>query len=109
MTPEYRLTPDAEEDLLKIAIYTIETWGLQQADAYEAALESCFQAIGEREAHTSAPITHRPELQVTRCQHHYVFWLREQNTHALIVAILHEKMDLMVRLRERLDPGDLEG
>ncbi len=100
--PEYRLTPDAEDDLLEIAIYTIETWGLEQADAYEAALAACFHAIAEGEAPSSAPITHRPELKVTRCQHHYVFSLHEENTRALIVAILHEKMDLMVRLRERL-------
>ena len=100
--PEYRLTPDAEDDLLEIAIYTIRRWGLQQADVYEAALVGCFQTIGQGKEQSSAPITHRPELQVTRCRHHYVFSLREKNSPALIVAILHEKMDLMVRLRERL-------
>jgi len=31
----YQLTLDAEDDLLGIAIYTIETWGLEQAGAAE--------------------------------------------------------------------------
>lgn len=101
--PSYKLTPDAENDLLEIAIYTIETWGLEQSDSYEAALGVCFRSIAAGTAHTRSPIPHRPELQVCRCEHHYVFALLEEGSAALIVAVLHEKMDLMVRLRERLD------
>lgn len=104
----YELTPDAETDLLEIAVYTIKTWGLEQADVYEVALVNCFRAIGRGEARSSTPIPHRPELRVTRCEHHYVFSLHEESTPALIVAILHEKMDLMARLRERLDQEGLE-
>jgi toxin ParE1/3/4 len=100
---EYRLTPDAEQDLFEIAVYTIETWGLEQAGVYEAALVACFRAIGRGEARSTNPISHRPELQVTRCEHHYVFSLHEENASALIVAVLNEKMDLMARLRNRLD------
>ncbi len=99
----YALTLDAERDLLSIAIYTIETWGCEQADAYESNLECCFQAIGRGEARTSSPFPDRPELQVTRCRHHHVFSLHEGSAAVLIVAVLHEKMDLMARLRERLD------
>jgi len=99
----YRLTLDAEDDLLGIAIYTIETWGLDQADRYEAALVQCFETIADRSARTRAPIPHRPELRVCRCEHHYVFALQEEGSPTLILAVFHEKMDLMVRLRERLE------
>lgn len=102
--PAYELSRDAEQDLLGIAIYTIENWGLQHAASYEAALSECFEAIGRGQALSSAPIPQRPELRVSRCRHHHVFFLHEEGSPALILAVLHEKMDLMTRLRERLDP-----
>jgi len=98
----YRLTPDAEDDLLGIAVYTIENWGLKQLDIYEAGLVRCFVAIASGEARTQAPIPQRPELLSTRCQHHVIFWLRQKGSPPLIVAILHETMDLINRLKERL-------
>ena len=101
--PDYELTPDAETDLLDIALYTLKTWGLEQTDIYEAALESNFKGIGTGETRTRAVFEHRPELRVCRCEHHYVFALLREDEVPLIVAVLHEKMDLMVRLRERLE------
>lgn len=44
-----------------------------------------------------------PELRMMRCEHHYVFCLPRWSAPALVVAILHERMDLMVRLTERLN------
>lgn len=101
--PSYRLTPSAEDDLLQIASYTIETWGLDQASRYEAALQRCFHSLAAGTALTRSPIPSRPELQVCKCEQHYVFVLREEGAPVLIVAVLHHKLDLMVRLRERLE------
>jgi len=103
--PGYELTPDAEEDLLAIACYTIKTWGAEQADHYETALVACFEALGKGQARTTAPVEHRPELRVCRCQHHYIFSLCAENAPPLIVAVLHENMDLLARLQGRLDQG----
>ncbi len=36
-------------------------------------------------------------------EHHYVFCLPRENATALIVAIFHERMELMVRLAHRLN------
>jgi toxin ParE1/3/4 len=47
-------------------------------------------------------LKHRPELLVSRCEHHYVFHLVRKKQCPLILAVFHESMDLMVRLRERL-------
>jgi hypothetical protein len=44
-----------------------------------------------------------PALRMARCQHHYVFCLPQEDAPALIVAILHERMDLMKRLADRLN------
>jgi len=49
------------------------------------------------------PIPHRPEIVVCRCEHHFVFALVLDRAPMLILAVLHETMDLVARLRERLD------
>ena len=53
--PDYRLTSDAEVDLLQIAIYTIETWGVAKADRYEASIVQCFAAIALGDSMTTSP------------------------------------------------------
>src|SRR6056297_649506 len=101
--PSYRLSPDAVDDLLQIARYTTETWGVDQANRYATSLEQCFLSIAAGTTVTRRPIPSRPELCVCRCEHHYVFALREESDSVMIVAVLHEKMGLMVRLRDRLE------
>ena len=43
-----------------------------------------------------------PKLLMAHCEHHDAFALPREGVPALIVAILHECMDLMTRLAERL-------
>jgi toxin ParE1/3/4 len=38
-----------------------------------------------------------------RCEHHYIFCLPQHDAPALVVAILHERMDIMARLKHRLE------
>ncbi len=102
----YRLAPAAAQDLLEIAAYTIRTWGNEQAERYERALVDHFMALARGDVPTKAPIRGRPELIVSRCEHHYVFAVLQEGDSLLILAVLHEKMDLMTRLRRRLDSGE---
>ncbi len=103
--PEYEISPGAQRDLLDIACYTIKTWGLKQADRYESALRKHFNAIGDGTARARHPLSHRPELLVSRCEHHYTFYQKRENLCPLILAVFHEKMDLMTRLQSRLVEG----
>lgn len=100
--PLYELTEAADSDIQSIADYTISAWGMEQANHYEALLESHFQAIGLQKARTRAFLKHRPELLVSRIERHYVFHLVRKNRCPLILAVFHENMDLMSRLRKRL-------
>ncbi len=99
----YELTRAADADLQAIASYTVSTWGVQQARRYEALLEGHFGAIGNQKVRTRVFLKHRPELLVSHIGHHYVFHLVRGNQCPLILAVLHENMDLMNRLRDRLD------
>ena len=99
---DYQLTPEADDDLLGVAHYTIKTWGEEQAEHYAGKLRSCFETIGSGKARPRELLKTRPDLLVTRCEHHYVFYRLRKGQAPLIIAILHENMDLMNRLRERL-------
>jgi len=100
--PNYELTEKADEDLKRIALYTISKWGSAQAERYGAVLEAHFDAIGTGKAKTRVFLRHRPELRVSRARHHYVFHLEREKHLPLILAVFHEHMDLMTRLRARL-------
>ena len=45
-----------------------------------------------------------PNVRVMHCQHHYIFGLMREDAPMLIVAILHERMDVIARLQNRLKP-----
>ncbi|MCB9854689.1 MAG: type II toxin-antitoxin system RelE/ParE family toxin [Phycisphaerales bacterium] len=100
---DYELTAAADDDLLGIARYTIDTWGIEQARHYEALLEKHFKAIGRGDVQARLVLEHRADLLFSRCEHHYVFLIRRENAVPLILAVFHERMDLINRLRDRLD------
>lgn len=105
--PDYELTCSAEDDLEAIADYTVVTWGVDQAKRYEALLVNHFKAIGQSTAHSRVFLKQRPKLRFSRCEHHYVFYLM-RDTCPLIVAVFHERMDLMARFHERLSSEELD-
>ena len=43
-----------------------------------------------------------PALRMARCEHHYIFRLPRAGEPSLVVALFHERMDLMTRLQSRL-------
>lgn len=98
----YELTEAADEDLKGIALYTISKWGRDQAVRYGAFLDAHFETIGSGNARSRIFLRHRPELRVSRARHHYVFHLEREKQCPLILAVLHENMDLISRLRARL-------
>lgn len=100
--PGFELARSAESDIRSIAIYTLEKWGARQATRYAAILDAHFEAIANGKARTRVFLQHRPELLVSRVEHHYVFHLNRRKQCPLILAVLHENMDLMTRLRDRL-------
>ena len=98
----YELAEAAEADLRSIALYTISRWGSKQAARYGAILHAHFEAIGNGKTRTRIFLRHRPELRVSRIDHHYVFHLNREKQCPIILAVFYESMDLMSRLRARL-------
>ncbi|MEM8635687.1 MAG: type II toxin-antitoxin system RelE/ParE family toxin [Pseudomonadota bacterium] len=97
----YRLTLPAEDDLRKIARYSLDTWGPDQARRYGDALEAHFRGIAAQNVQIKSVTPKWPYLYVSRCQHHCVFFLRDGSEKPTIIAVLHEKMDMLHHLTKR--------
>ncbi|MFC3165828.1 type II toxin-antitoxin system RelE/ParE family toxin [Ciceribacter thiooxidans] len=99
----YILTVEAESDLRSVIRYTRAQWSVAQVRRYVSALERGIANLAEGKVPFKDMSALYPALRMARCQHHYVFCLPREDAPALIVAILHERMDLMKRLADRLN------
>jgi toxin ParE1/3/4 len=102
LTAAYVLTSVAEADLRNIVRYTRAQWGVAQVRSYIAQLTFGFERTVSGEPGFTDMSELYPGLRMMHCEHHYIFCLPRKNAPALIVAIFHERMDLMTRLAERL-------
>lgn len=102
MTPAYVLTDAADADLRDIVRYTRKKWGASQVRRYVDDLERGIASLAAGEGRYKTLDTLYPKLRMVRCEHHYVFCLPCDDAPALVIAIFHERMDLMARLAERL-------
>ncbi|AAF85598.1 plasmid stabilization protein (plasmid) [Xylella fastidiosa 9a5c] len=69
---------------------------------YIATLERGIASLAEGRGAFNDMSSLFPALRMGRYEHHYVFCLPREEAPALIVAIFHERMDLMTRLADRL-------
>ncbi|MEJ2633228.1 MAG: type II toxin-antitoxin system RelE/ParE family toxin [Acidihalobacter sp.] len=78
--------------------------GHAQVRRHIATLKQCITRLATGQGALQALDALYPSLRMAHCEHHVVFCLPRGNTPALIVAILHERMDLVTRLADRLAP-----
>ena len=98
----YLLTAAAEADLRNIIRYTRQQWNDAQVRRYIAKLEKGIKRLAEGGGAFKNLSDVYPALRVALCEHHYVFCLARDAVQPLIVAIFHERMDLLARLGDRL-------
>lgn len=67
------------------------------------ALEECIENLAQGKGQFQEMGGLRPGMRMVRCEHHYIFGLMRPDAPMLVVAVLHEKMDLIRRVRKRLD------
>lgn len=101
--PEYRFTPEAEDDLQGVIDYTIEHWGKEQAHKYIDGLEELAARLAET-----------PGLGANRSQmigglisfpyvSHVLYYLLQDHG-ITIIRVLHKSMDAK-RHFENTDPS----
>jgi toxin ParE1/3/4 len=87
----FRLSRLAEDDLTGIGVYTLRTWGEDQAIRYLDGLEACCRRLANNPELGRACESVRPELRRMEQGKHVVFFRREPGG-ILISRILHERM-----------------
>lgn len=99
----YELTLSAQEDLKEIARHTLTKWGKKQSLHYAELLEKRFREIATRTVHSRTFSNRYPQVLVSRCEHHYVFYIHSEEKPPRIIAVLHERMNMLTWLKNRLD------
>lgn len=98
----YETSFDAEHDLQAIIDYTIENHGFAQMQTYVSQLENCAENLAKKQGTFRELEVKNTKVRVKHCQHHYIFGFDRVNQPFKVIAIFHERMDLMLRLRGRL-------
>lgn len=98
----YVLTDDAEADLRDIIRYTRRQWGITQTRVYVTKLKAGIDSVAAGQGAFKRMDALYPALRIAHIEHHYVFYLTNQDKSMLVVAILHERMDVIARVAGRL-------
>ena len=89
--PEYRLSKRAKIDIGDIAYYTIEQFGIEQAQTYRNSMNACFNSIVENPK-LGKKINHiRKGYRCLIYQSHAIFYKVERRD-ILIIRVLHQAM-----------------
>lgn len=96
MSRSFRLTRRAEGSLTEIARWTIENFGLRQAELYEAELLIRCEGILSGQAHSrscAVLVDDADDLRFVRAGEHFLVFL-DKPDEIIIVDILHSRSDL---------------
>jgi toxin ParE1/3/4 len=89
---DYVLSNTAEADLDGIYVYSFETFGETQADAYFLSLRDCLQTLAEKPRMGQSAKTLHAGLLCHRHARHIVYYLVEDGG-IFVVRVLHDAMD----------------
>jgi toxin ParE1/3/4 len=99
----YLLGPHADNQLDEIYEYTATTWDEDQARRYINILFDYFSDVASKDVMWRIVPA---ELGVAgyfgKCEHHFVYWKVLNSGDIGIVAILHERMHQIERIRDLL-------
>ena len=104
----YRFYPPADARQDEIWRYTVKTWSVEQAKVYIRGLHDHLQKLADEELfwhrlprRLVVPTDLKIETYLSRYEKHYIFF-RELSDGIGVMSILHENMNMPVRLKEDL-------
>lgn len=89
----YKLTPEAENDLIEIYVYGFLNFGETQAEIYVSKLEECFELLGNAPLICRERTEFTPPVRIHHRGRHLVIYVL-QDDRILIIRVLHESMDV---------------
>jgi len=93
---------EAQAELRQILSYTTQQWGAAQARAYAGQIDSAANDLATGQGLFKDWGSVLPGLRVKAAGSHFVFCVLRPGKPALVLAILHQRMDLLARLQRRL-------
>ena len=103
MAKAYILSKAASADFADIVRYTHQNWGEEQCRIYISELERATTLVAKGEGRFKDLSAIYPSLRMAKCGNHFIFCLPRPEAPPIILAILHEKMDILARLKGRLE------
>lgn len=98
----YEKTADVDQDIENIVTYTANQWGHDQVRKYITGLEKKLRDMATDKTSYRIRNDLGEGIITARYERHYIFALKREGHPLLILAIFHERMDLMRRLKSRL-------
>ncbi len=89
----YKLTPEAENDLIEIYGHSFRNFGETQAEEYFLELGNCFEVLSNTPLICRERIEFTPPVRIHHHGRHLVIYVI-QDDRILIIRILHDGMDV---------------
>ncbi len=106
----YIFFPSANDELDKIWVYSEDEHGTRQAEKYMNGLHSYLQELSEKKKLWKSlpqkwvvPDDLDIEIYFNKYEYHFIYFRKFSSGKIGIMSLLHETMDIPVRLREDLD------
>lgn len=88
------ISQSAEADLLDIFLYSIEEFGVAQAERYKILLENAFQALSETPGMARLRRGISPPVRVLPVEKHMIIYtIREDGQTVYVLRVRHQRED----------------
>lgn len=101
MTPKYRISAKALEDLEDIWLYSYRKWSREQADKYHRLIIEEIEFIVSHYELCQNVDYIRTGYKVAKVKSHLIYFKKSNDDIIEIIRILHQKMDIENRINER--------
>lgn len=93
--------PAALQALDEIYLYTVEKFGMAQADTYVSGLFEACETLASKPKRT-IPKEFEIDGFYSVYQRHFIYWRETQQGEVVVVCVLHQNRDLVERFYEAL-------
>ena len=97
---QYVISEKAVEDINNIWIYTAENWSVAQADRYYNLIYDEIEFIANNFDMARDFGKIRKSYKCSKVKSHLIFFKKDKMNEIEVVRVLHEKMDIEIRLIE---------
>ena len=96
----YRLTKDAQSDLIEIRRYTVQEWGAAQSQKYLSELRKTIRLLAEAPSLGKARPEVGPKVLSFPYVSHVIYYLVHEQL-LVVLAVLHKRMVPLNHMIER--------